>query len=49
LEYVASSVFRLVPEYFSNEEMINIYNRIINNEYINLRTENIQKDLFNVI
>jgi site-specific DNA-methyltransferase (cytosine-N4-specific) len=49
LEYVASSVFRLIPEYFSNEEMINIYNRIINNEYINLRTENIQKDLFNVI
>lgn len=42
-EYVASSVLRFIPENFSDEKISEIYNRIINFEYIDLYSEDYQR------
>jgi site-specific DNA-methyltransferase (cytosine-N4-specific) len=43
VEYVASSVLRFIPENSSDEKISEIYNRIINSEYIDLHSEYYQK------
>jgi site-specific DNA-methyltransferase (cytosine-N4-specific) len=46
IEYVASSVFRFLPENLSTDEIINIYNKLINSGYLGLYQNAVQKELF---
>jgi len=49
IEYVASSVLRFLPDNTSNDKISKIYNEIINFGYINLDSDILQKDLFDII
>jgi site-specific DNA-methyltransferase (cytosine-N4-specific) len=49
MEYVAASVLRFIPNNFLKESITNIYNEIINNEFININSRINQNELFEII
>jgi site-specific DNA-methyltransferase (cytosine-N4-specific) len=49
IEYVASSVLRFLADNLSKDEILKIYNEIINFGYISLDSENIQNKLFDIV
>jgi site-specific DNA-methyltransferase (cytosine-N4-specific) len=46
VEYIASSVFRFLPNDLSKDKILKVYNEIINFGYADIKQEIVQKDLF---
>ena len=46
IEYVASSILRFIPSDTPKDNIVNVYQEIINSGYINLNTYILQKELF---